>query len=226
MKNDDISILKENLLNKENLIKNLKTELNLRVNELYSLVEACTFINSVMKLDDLLQLIMDLAAKTTNAEASSLFLVDENTNELYIPIAHGSKKKEIKQVRIPIDKGIVGFVIKTNKPLLIQDVENDQRFYQEADKITNFKTKNIIAAPLTAKDKIIGAVEVINKKNDDFFNQNDVTLLCALANQAAICIENVRLYEDVIKEKKKIESIVSSMEDGIIVQIQKMKYPL
>jgi signal transduction histidine kinase len=133
-------------------------------------------------------------------------------------------------MRIPAGKGIAGWVALHGKPLLIKDVKKDKRFYSTADKNTNFVTKSILCVPLTSKEKTIGIVEVINKNKKNEvprnFTDNDLTLLTALANQSAVALENAMLYEKISKEKERIETIVNSMTDPVIVTDEKFDVTL
>lgn len=211
-------------------IDNLKSQLFDVKKELFTLIEACTLINSVLDVKKLIDLIMEMAKKVIDAEASSLMLIDENTGELIFEVAHGKVKDKIKTLRIPPGKGIAGWVAQTGKPLLIPDVSIDERFYSSLDESTKFVTHSILCVPLISKRKIIGIVEVINKNSKSGikrnFSENDLTLLIALANQSAVALENAILYEKISKEKKRIETIVNSMSDPLIVTDEKLRVTL
>jgi len=96
---------------------------------------------------------------------------------------------------VPLDDSIAGWVVKEGKPLLIPDVRKDPRHYQQADDTTKFATRSILGVPLRVKDKVIGVLEVLNKIDDKEFTQDDVETLTTLAAQAAIAIENARLFQ-------------------------------
>ncbi|PKK91245.1 MAG: hypothetical protein CVV64_05600 [Candidatus Wallbacteria bacterium HGW-Wallbacteria-1] len=198
----------------------LQDQLQETRDELFALVEVCTLINSVLDVSKLIEIIMEMAKKVLNAEASSLMLIDEKTGELVFKVAHGEVGEKIKEIRIPQGKGIAGWVAQSGKSLLISDVTKDSRFYSAADEKTNFKTRSIICAPLISKEKTLGIVEVLNKrpgKGGTSFTENDLRLLEALANQSAVALENAVLYEKLSSEKRKIETIVNSMRDAVIV---------
>jgi putative nucleotidyltransferase with HDIG domain len=95
-----------------------------------------------------------------------------------------------------VGEGIAGWVAQNCKPLLVPDVTKDPRFYKQADEKSKFVTKSILAVPLMAHQKLIGVVEVLNKKSGESFAPEDVTLLEALAHQSAVAIENAKLYRD------------------------------
>ncbi len=180
------------------IIKNAQLFLDVkkRVNRLEHLIEVTKFVNSTLELKKLLDSILQISTDTLNAEAGSIFLVDEEKNELVIAAATGEKKEKIKEIRVPVGVGVVGWVVREEKPVLIADAQKDPRFYKQADQKTEFVTRSIIAVPLKTKEKVTGVVEVLNKKNSELFNEEDMGLLQALANQAAVAIENAKLYEN------------------------------
>ncbi|MFC1504775.1 GAF and HD-GYP domain-containing protein, partial [Spirochaetota bacterium] len=120
--------------------------------------------------------------------------------------------KEIKEIRIPKGQGICGWVADRKKPLVVNDVSSDKRFFQKADKKSKFQTRSILAVPLMVKSECIGVLELINKKNYSIFTPHDTTLLTALANNVAIAIHNAQLFED---QKEMFMSVVNSFAAAI-----------
>jgi serine phosphatase RsbU (regulator of sigma subunit) len=114
----------------------------------------------------------------------------------------GEKSDEIKPFRIPIDQGIAGWVVQNDHGAIVNNAQEDRRFYQEADTKSGFITKSIIAAPLRVKEQAIGVVELFNKKGG--FTETDLELLTAIASTAAIAIDNARLYQAAV-EKGRME---------------------
>ncbi len=198
-------------------INRLTRELEAARKESGALMNACALLNTTLDLPRLLEIILQQSAVLTAAEASSLALIDEKTDELCFEVVVGEKKDILKEIRLPKGTGIIGWVSLKGEPLLIEDVTKDERFYQKVDEKSQFKTSSILCVPLKTKDGTIGALEVLNKIEGEKFDLNDQSLLMALASQAAMAIENARLYKSVLEEKNKIVSIVNSMGDGIIV---------
>ncbi|MDP8315246.1 MAG: GAF domain-containing sensor histidine kinase [Candidatus Celaenobacter antarcticus] len=159
-------------------------------------------INSHLDLDKVLKSVMDVTTQAMQVEASSLVLIDEETNELLFHVTEGEKAKIIKTIRMKSGEGIVGWVIKEGKPVLVNDVSKDKRFYKAADKKSGFITKSILCVPMSTPDKCLGAVEVINKMNDGEFDDADRIFLDAIASQAAIAIENAKLHERIVKNER------------------------
>lgn len=205
------------ILGQQKIIESLQKDLANTVTELFNLVDACNIINSTLELSKLLKVIMELAERVCNAEASSIFLIDEKSNTLYFTVATGEAGEKVKNIVVPMGQGIAGWVALHGQPLLIPDAQKDRRVYRKVDQESGFVTRSILCVPLRTKEKIIGVVQVLNKKGKQEFNSQDQRLLQAMANQAAVAIETARLYQKSEDDRRRIESIVNSMGDGIIV---------
>jgi sigma-B regulation protein RsbU (phosphoserine phosphatase) len=186
--------LQTQLAEKDREIAELRQQLQDEVGTLNQLIQVTTMLNSTLNLSDLLQLIMTSAADLLRAETSSLMLVDEETGELTFEVATGESGQEVIKYRVPPGQGIAGYVVENAQPLVIDNPAEDPRFYDRLDKATGFETRNILAVPLMVKDRVIGVVEVINKKDAPNFTQKDMELAVALTNQASVAIDNTRMY--------------------------------
>ena len=194
--------------NEVKLLKERIKKQDAKIAELNTLIDVVKIVNSTLNLNTLLGLAMRLTTQVMKAEASSLMLIDEKTEELVFKVTFGDKKEEIKGFRLALGEGIAGWVAKEGQSLLVADAQNDARFDKSIDKKTGFKTKSIICVPLKIKEHIIGIIEVINKKDTDSFTPDDVNMCNAFASQVAIAIENARLYENITQvEKVKSEFI-------------------
>jgi signal transduction histidine kinase len=181
------------------------------------LLSACSLINSTLDLDTLLDTITGQAMEIINAEASSLLMLDNTGKNLIFKVAHGDVAHMLKNERLPLGEGVAGWVAEKGEPLLIADASKDSRFSHGIDKKTGFTTRTLVCVPLKTVNGVLGVLEVVNRKGDAFFDESHVEFLMAMANQAAIAIENALLYQQLKAEKNKIESIVNSMSDGVIV---------
>lgn len=166
-----------------------------RIQELSMLLELNKIIISTLDLDKLLNLIMNLATKVVRAEASSLMLLDEATQELYFDVALGEKGEQIKQIRVKVGEGIAGHVAKSGLPLIVNDVSKDPRFASKFDDSTQFKTKNILCVPLKVKNRIIGVMEAINNRDKGYFDMDNQYIFEIFASQAAVAIDNAQLFK-------------------------------
>jgi GAF domain-containing protein len=174
-------------------IAELRRQLDEEVGTLNRLVELASLLNSTLNLDELLQLIMSSAAELLRAETSSLLLLDEDTGQLTVAVAVGESGREAMKHTVPAGSGIAGWVIANDEPLVVDDAPGDPRFYAGIDEKTGFQTRSILAAPLRTKERVIGAIEVINKLEGPF-TAKDRDVADALATLAAVAIENTRMY--------------------------------
>ena len=178
-----------------------------RGQRLETLISIIQEISSTLDRDQLLNSIIESARELLNAEASSLFLLDEETGDLILSIARNINQTSLPRIRIPAGQGIIGHVVETGETVLVSDANTDERHYDGVDQTTGLETRSILAVPLrtptivlgqergTTESKIIGGLEAINKI-EGTFNQEDIQLLNALADQAAGVLLLARLYAD------------------------------
>jgi len=178
-------------------------------------VEIISMINSTLNVSEVLSHLMRHANRVTGSVSSTLMLLDPGTNELVFSVPTGPKSDKLVDIRIPSGEGIAGWVAETGQYTLVSDVKKDPRFYPNVDKLTGFKTKSILCVPLKAKSKLIGVLEVINKTDGTIFTEEDAILLSIFASQAAMSIENARLYgelKDRLQEEREIRKKLAESE--------------
>ncbi len=141
---------------------------------------------------ELLQSIVDAAARIFGAAAASIALVDERQQQLVFRVAYGAGNKELIGMRIPIDKGIAGYVAMTGQPIAISDVRKDTRFNQDFAKSTGYVPASILATPLLFEERVIGVMEVLDKISAPSFGLQDMELLGIFARQAALAIHQAQ----------------------------------
>ncbi|MCD6291134.1 MAG: GAF domain-containing sensor histidine kinase [Anaerolineae bacterium] len=161
-------------------------------------------LTSSLDLREVLHETTALAASVLDADASTLMLVDEKTQELVFEIPIGAAGGVLQQQRIPITQGIAGWVATHGEPVICNDTGHDERFDSQVDAKTGYSTRSVLCVPLQVKGRIIGVLEVLNKRQPEGFNQQDMEWLSTLGVQAAIAIENARLYEDLRREQERI----------------------
>jgi sigma-B regulation protein RsbU (phosphoserine phosphatase) len=170
------------------------------VQELNAMRTVSEVMTTNIKLDDLLSLILNKLITTINAERGTLYLVDEERGELWSRVLL-EDVGPLSEIRLKIGDGIAGYVAGTGETLNIPDAYADPRFNQYFDQVTGYRTRSILTAPMfNPQQKIIGVVQLLNKK-DGPFTFRDERLLAAMAAQAAISIENARLYEQEIQQQ-------------------------
>ena len=166
------------------------------VDKFNTLIDTTLLINAAHQdIRTLLTQILESTTKLCSGEASSLLLVDSEKEELYFEIALGSKGEAVKQFTVKMGEGIAGWVAQHNKALIINDVKNDDRHLQNISALINYPSNTMLAVPMRVKDKCIGVIEVINKKDGKNFVQEDLEWLEIFANQAALAIVNTHYIE-------------------------------
>lgn len=172
----------------------LLEETEQRARQLSTLNEITRQLTSTLELNPLLQNILENAVGILNCEAGSLFLVDEETDELIFRVTVGPVASNLIGKRLPPGTGIVGRAVQTRAAVIENEDQNSKSRFTGIDQQTGFISRSLMAVPLQVKDRVIGVIEVINRRDGLPFVQNDETLLNAFAGQAAVAIENARLY--------------------------------
>jgi len=181
------------------------------VNKFHTLIEINSLINSNYKdVHSLLSRIMESATRLSDAEASSLLLMDKVKNELFFEVALGTKGKEVQKYTVKLGEGIAGWVAQHDKSLIINDLANDSRHLSSIGEEINYTSKTMIAVPMRVKDECIGVLEVINKKETGGFSQDDLEWLEIFANQAALTIVNAKNMEEAYSEIKSLKDKIKN----------------
>lgn len=161
------------------------------IDSLKSLAWATHQITSEENLLVLIDQILDSAMDVLNAESGSLLLLDEETDELAFVLVHGDVEEELKGYRIKRDEGIAGWAATRQEALVVNNPRQDPRFYATVDETFDFFTRSILCVPMIARGKLIGVIELLNKKDHNEFNEADLSLLSILGHVAAIALEQL-----------------------------------
>jgi signal transduction histidine kinase len=156
---------------------------------------------STLDLDVLLNRIVRAAADITEAEAASILLYDDAARQLNFQVTTNLDLQTMRGLVVPLEGSIAGWIVTNREPVRITNAHEDSRFYIKIEEATRFPTGSVLGVPLITKEKVVGVLEVINKRNDNF-TEADVDLLLVLGAQAAVAIENARLFQqsDLIAE--------------------------
>jgi GAF domain-containing protein len=141
--------------------------------------------------------VVETAADVLDAEAASLFLLDEDTEELVFVVALGAKADEVKQFRVPVGHGIAGYVASTGQPIAIADASQDPRFAREIGEAIDYVPSTILCVPMYLGDRLIGVLELMDKAHGAHFSASDMAVLGRFANLAAITVDETRLTHDI-----------------------------
>ena len=194
----DLNILNALAIRTSTILEKAKLffELDRSVKQFTTLAEVGTLLNSTLDQNVVRKMAMEAITRLMHAEVGSLLLVDDENKELYFEVALGDKGERVKEIRLKIGEGIAGWVAEHGKPLLLQDVRKDPRFYKSADQKTEFVTRDMVCVPVKVKDKVIGVLQAINRA-EGVFTEDDVELFQLFSNQVAIALDNARLYEEI-----------------------------
>jgi adenylate cyclase len=196
----------------------LQDDLTARTKEheqLSGLYEVTQLINSTLDLEEVLRRVMDTIIELTGAERGFLMLIDDETGELEFKVAREMDRKTIDDSSFQISRTIVRQVASDGVPIVTTNAQADPRFRAQ-ESVVSYSLRSILCVPLRVKDKITGVVYADNRIKHGLFGDRDRDLLAAFANQAAVAIENARLFESVVNAKKLMDNIFASITSGVI----------
>jgi two-component system phosphate regulon sensor histidine kinase PhoR len=173
-------------------------------------------ITSSLDLDDIAAVVADAARRAIGTDQVGIGLLDSSRKRLkFVRGIMDPRLQALPDLEVKLGEGIAGWVALHKEPTIVNDVYSDDRFFQEFDIVTGFRTDSILCVPLFIEDDVIGVLEAVNKTHGTF-DDNDLRLLQAITGPLAIAIQNARLHERVITEKRRVEMIFSSMSEGML----------
>lgn len=179
------------------------------------------FVNSSLELEEVLQIVMDTIIRLTDAERGFLMLKDEQ-GALHMQIARNMEKESLDPSEFNISRTITSRVASEGKPVLTTNAQEDPRFTGQ-ESVVAYNLRSILCAPLKAKGELIGVIYADNRIRSGIFTQQDLVLLSAFADQAAVAIENARLFNSVLKTlaevtelKNLMDNVFSSIASGVL----------
>jgi signal transduction histidine kinase len=201
------------------------SELRSQVALLARLVEVSVTLSSTLDLRQLLNYIISAAAELLNTEVASIMLYDEQLNELHFAAATGSDPHELAQIPVPLEGSIAGAIFTENKPVLVNDLDRAPH-YSGVDQKINFTSEKLVGVPMRIKDRAIGVLEALNKKDGRDFTESDARILAILASQAAVAIENARLVEHIQQAYAELGKLDKMKGDFIAIASHELRTPL
>ncbi|HFD40669.1 MAG TPA: GAF domain-containing protein [Anaerolineae bacterium] len=195
-----------------------------RLSQLSLFYQVAQSMSSTLDLHKVLSDTTQLATAVLDASAVVLMLVDEKTQELVFEYASGEIGRRLRRQRTPLGAGIAGWVATHGEPVLVNNAREDPRFSDLVDTRTGFLTRSVICAPIQVRGKTIGVLEALNKRNNQGFDEEDLRLIVTTANQAALAIENARLYQSLREERDRIiqaqenvrRQVARNLHDGTV----------
>jgi signal transduction histidine kinase len=176
----------------------IKTE---RLDGYHRLIEIARDLASTLDLDILLSRIVHAAAEISGAEAASILLYDDTSRQLYFQVSTNIDESMRRGLVVPLEGSIAGWIVNNRKPVRLANAHEDPRFFSNIETTTGFPTESMLGIPLITKNKIVGVLEALNKHKGRF-TDTDESMLLVLGAQAAVAIENARLFQqsDLVSE--------------------------
>jgi len=169
------------------------------IDRLQRLVEASKVLNSTLDLGELFEIILRTTTENTDAERASLFLLDHDRNELFTLLAQGM---DLKEIRLPMGKGLVGYVAESGQTVNLADAYQDPRFDSSIDKLTGYVTRALLVMPVRdRRGRVVAVLELLNKKTGRF-SEDDIGFVEGISVHAAIALDNARLHKDSLERQR------------------------
>ena len=175
-----------------------------RINKLSLVMQVSRSLMGAIDLKKLLSEILSKARVVMNADKASIFMIDEARNEIYASVTLDGS-----EIRLPRGSGIIGYVADSGETVNIPDAYEDSRFNRDNDRKIGYRTRAILCMPVhNQQNKIIGALQVLNKLDGGIFTSEDDELLTAFTAMVGVCLENARAYEELAAERNSLEDKV------------------
>jgi transcriptional regulator with GAF, ATPase, and Fis domain len=188
-----------------------------RLRRLYELGVA---FSSRTDVAEVVELVVEECRRELDAEGAAVLLVDAAQGDLYFPwVAQENPEvaRRLRDVRVPLGRGIAGAVLRSGRALRVDDVESRPEFYRSVDYETSFRTRSMVAAPLMAPSGPIGVVEVVNRRGSPF-DEDDLRFLEALSLSIAVAIENARLYARLREAEARLRDEVGVLRRDLVAR--------
>lgn len=191
----------------------ISEDLQKRLEELGGLYFASQLLSSSLHFQTVLEILVDLALQLLFADSAAISILDEEKEEHRLMASRGLEDEFVKRFAQRKGEGLGGRVIENGAPLWVNNVEEETRF--DLPQVHQAGVKAVLAVPIKIEDNPIGCI-FVSYKEPHKFEEDEIKLLTALANQSAIIIRNARLYSKVLEEKAVLDSILYSMGDGVM----------
>ena len=185
--------------------------LTARLEELNTLIHITQTITSSLDLQEVIHLTIQQVHDSWNIEASSLWLLNEEAQTLRVLTNVGTAVEELSKLVLNVNQGIVGKVVRSGKPIYTNDVAGDEQHYRQADAKTGFQTRTLLCVPLIFRGKVVGAMQLLNKK-DGYFDEVDLERARAIAAAIAIAVSNALQFDEAESRKQQLETALHELD--------------
>ena len=180
----------------------------------------CAFASRT-ELEDLCRLVISKCGEALQAEGVGILLLDPGTQELFFPYVANEDPvaaERLRGLRFPADRGIAGEVMRCARPIRVDDVHADRRFYSGVDEQSGARTRNLIATPLRTEQGVIGVLQAVNRRGLTGFSNDDLAFLEALSGSVAVAIDNARAMEEraALRALRREIEIASEIQQSIL----------
>jgi signal transduction histidine kinase len=189
------------------------------------LMQVNLVLSSTLALEPLLKFIMEAATETVQSEAASIMLLDRRTRELRFAASTGSDPDSLKDIIVPLEGSIAGTIVTEGRTIIIDNTAQDPRHFRKVDQKIAFSTRSILGVPMRIKDRIVGVLEAVNKREGHFTGE-DECCLTILASQAAVAIENARLVSELRKAYNDLNALDELKNNFISIASHELRTPL
>ncbi|EFO79685.1 multi-sensor signal transduction histidine kinase [Oscillochloris trichoides DG-6] len=187
-----------------------------RTSELATLNEISAAVTSSLNARDIYHLVMEKLNEYFQVDAGSLLMIDPETHELVFVMTLEAGEEKLFGVRVPQGQGIVGMVAQTQRYAIIHNAQQDPRFYAKVSESVNYVVHTILCVPIIVKARTIGVIELLNKR-DGVFTEQEADRLMRMAATIGVALENAHLFQEVTTVRDRFEAILNSTNDGILM---------
>lgn len=187
-----------------------------RSDELATLNDIASAVTSTLDTREIYHIVVRQINEYFRVDAGSLLMRDEETGDLEFVMTLEAGEEKLAGVRVPAGQGVVGFVAETQRYAVVLDAQRDPRFYRKVSEDVGYETHSILCAPMVVKGRTIGVIELLNKQDGNFTDE-DGERLTRMATTIGVAIENARLFQQVSNGRDRLEAILNSTNDGILM---------